>query len=88
VRSSSLASGMIEVAGPGGEARKVFIRLVETRVSWGIHVVQNVRLLMGIKPRQGPKFARWRPAESRFVRLVRRDRELFSARPHHAEPCG
>jgi hypothetical protein len=40
----------------------VFIRLVETHVSWGIHLVQNVRVLMGIKPlrRQGPKFARWR----------------------------
>jgi len=58
--SSHLASKMSEVASPGVEARKVFIRLVETRVSWGIHLVQNVRVLMGIKPlrRQGPKFAR------------------------------
>ena len=44
----------------------MFIRLVETRVSWGIHLVQNVRVLMGIKlmGRQGPKGVRWRPAES------------------------
>jgi hypothetical protein len=41
---------MSEVADPGAEARKVFIRLVETHVSWGICVVQNVRVLMGIKP--------------------------------------
>jgi hypothetical protein len=55
---------MSEVAGPGAEARKVFIRLVDTRVSWGIHLVQNVRVLMGIKPlcRQGPKCVRWRQA--------------------------
>jgi hypothetical protein len=61
VPSSPLASRMSEVAGPGAEARKVFIRLVETRVSWGIHVVQNVRVLMGIKPLrwQGAKMARW-----------------------------
>jgi hypothetical protein len=59
VPSSPLASKMSEVADPGAKARKVFIRLVETLVSWGICVVQNVRVLMGIKPlrRQGPKFA-------------------------------
>ena len=36
----------------------MFILLVETRVSWGIHLVQNVRVLMGINPLRwrGPKF--------------------------------